>query len=116
LRSHGEPLSEAADGWGIFGAQSFRTEIIWKRSSAHNDAKQGRKQHGRIHDTILFYTKSEEHTWNLVHTEYDESYVSSFYKYVEPETGRRYRLGDLTGPGGAAKGNPQYEVMGVTRY
>jgi hypothetical protein len=25
-------------------------------------------------------------------------------------------LGDLTGPGGAAKGNPQYEVMGVTRY
>jgi hypothetical protein len=28
----------------------------------------------------------------------------------------RYRLGDLTGPGGAAKGNPAYEVMGVTRY
>ncbi len=22
----------------------------------------------------------------------------------------------MTGPGGAAKGNPQYEVMGVTRY
>ena len=31
-------------------------------------------------------------------------------------TGRRFRLGDLTGPGGSAKGNPQYEVMGVTRY
>ncbi|MGB9407669.1 MAG: DNA methyltransferase, partial [Terracidiphilus sp.] len=27
-----------------------------------------------------------------------------------------YRLGDLTGPGGAAKGNPSYEVMGVTRF
>ena len=26
------------------------------------------------------------------------------------------KLGDLTGPGGAAKGNPTYEVMGVTRY
>jgi site-specific DNA-methyltransferase (adenine-specific) len=25
-------------------------------------------------------------------------------------------LGDLTGPGGAAKGNLTYEVMGVTRY
>jgi hypothetical protein len=25
-------------------------------------------------------------------------------------------LGDLTGPGGAAKGNPQYEFLGVTRY
>jgi len=31
-------------------------------------------------------------------------------------TGRRYRLSDITGPGGAAKGNPSYEVMGVTRY
>jgi DNA modification methylase len=100
----------------VFGPQNFLTEIIWKRSSAHNDAKQGRKQHGRIHDVILFYSKSPEYTWNLVHTDYDEDYLSSFYKYVEPGTGRRYRLGDLTGPGGAAKGNPSYEVMGVTRY
>jgi hypothetical protein len=41
-----------------------------------------------------------------------------FYKHVEPETGRRYRLGDLTAPGGAApaKGNPLYEFLGVKRY
>ncbi len=101
---------------GVFGPQFFLTEIIWKRSSAHNDAKQGRRQHGRIHDTVLFYSKSDKYVWNLQHTEYDESYVQDFYKHVEPETGRRYRLGDLTGPGGAAKGNPSYEVMGVTRY
>src|SRR3989440_1593458 len=43
---------------GIFGARNFRTEIIWKRSSAHSDAAQGRQQHGRIHDTLFFYTKS----------------------------------------------------------
>lgn len=100
----------------IFGPTNFRTEIIWKRSSAHSDTKQGRRQHGRIHDTILFYTKSSEWTWNPVYTPYDEEYVNSFYKYLEPETGRRYTLGDITGPGGAAKGNPSYEVMGVTRY
>ncbi len=41
----------------IFGIAGFRTEIIWKRSAAHSDTKQGRKQHGRIHDVILFYTK-----------------------------------------------------------
>ena len=35
---------------------------------------------------------------------------------MEPATGRHYQLGDLTGPGGAAKGNPHYEVIGVTRY
>ncbi len=100
----------------VFGPTNFRTEIVWKRTSAHNDTRQGRRQHGRIHDTLLFYTKSEEWTWNPIYTEYDREYVERFYKYKEPDTGRLYRLGDLTGPGGASKGNPHYEVMGVTRY
>jgi DNA modification methylase len=100
----------------VFGPANFRTEIVWKRSSTYSDAKQGRAQHGRIHDVILFYTKTDEWRWNHVFTLYDESYIEDFYKYVEPETGRRYRLGDLTGLGGAAKGNPSYEVMGVTRF
>ena len=100
----------------VFGSANFRTEIIWKRTSAHSDTKQGRKQHGRIHDVLLFYTKTDDWNWNPVYTEYDREYVENFYRFVEPETGRKYRKGDLTGPGGAAKGNPQYEVMGVTRY
>jgi adenine specific DNA methylase Mod len=100
----------------IFGPEAFKTEIIWKRSSAHSDAKQGRVQHGRIHDVILFYTKNNDWIWNPVYTPYDPEYIEQFYRFIEPETGRRYRLGDLTGPGGAAKGNPQYEVMGVIRY
>ena len=99
-----------------FGADKFRNEIVWKRTSAHSDAKQGRRQPGRIHDVILFYTKSDEWTWNPVHTKYDQDYADDFYRHVEPETGRRYTLGDLTGPGGAKKGNPEYEVMGVVRY
>ncbi len=37
------------------------------------------------------------------------------YRHVD-SNGRRYRLDNLTGPGGAAKGNPQYEFLGVTRY
>ncbi len=100
----------------VFGPASFRTEIVWKRSSAHSDAKQGRAQHGRIHDVILFYTKTDEWFWNHIFTPYDQEYMDDFYKHIEPETGRRYQLGDLTGPGGEAKGNPVYEVMGVTRF
>ena len=100
----------------VFGAANFRTEIIWKRTSAHSDTKQGRQQHGRIHDVLLFYTKTDDWNWNPVYTEYDREYVENFYRFVESGTGRKYRKGDLTGPGGAAKGNPQYEVMGVTRY
>ena len=100
----------------IYGTQRFRSEITWRRTNAHNDTRQGRKQHGRIHDVLLFYTKSDEWTWNPIYTPYDPEYVDKFYKFVEPDTNRRYRLGDLTAPGGASKGNPHYELMGVTRY
>ena len=99
---------------GVFGATMFRTEIVWKRSSAHNDGKQGRKIHGHIHDVILFYSKADDWIWNQTFTEYDESYTTSFYRYIEEGTGRRYRLGDLT----AAKpgGDTSYEWKGRGPY
>jgi adenine specific DNA methylase Mod len=85
-----------------FSPRNFRSEIIWKRSSAHSDTKQGRKLHGHIHDVIFFYTKGEEWTWNTVYTPYDESYVDRDYRLRDKETGRQYRRGDLTAarPGG----------------
>jgi len=103
---------------GVFGPTNFRTEISWRRQSAHNDAKQGRRQYGNVRDTIFFYTKSDEWTWNPQYTPYDEGYVRDFYKYAEPGANRRYRLSDITAPGGASpeKRNPHYEFLGVTRY
>ena len=100
----------------VFGKEHFRTEVVWKRTSAHSDARQGRRQHGRVHDLILFYSMSDSWTWSQLYTEYDQEYIDQSYRHLEPETGRRYRLDNLTGPGGATKGNPAYEVMGVTRY
>ncbi len=100
----------------IFGGRNFRSEITWKRTSAHSDGRQGRRQHGRIHDILFFYTKSDQWAWNQIYTDYDPEYIEKSYRFVEQGTNRRYRLDNLTGPGGAAKGNPQYEVMGVTRY
>lgn len=100
----------------IFGLQNFRNEFSWKRTSAHNDGRQGRKGAGRVRDIILFYSKSDDFTWNTQYIPYSMTYLKDFYKYVEPETGRRYRLDNLTGPGGERKGNPSYEVMGITRF
>jgi len=100
----------------IFSPGNFRNEIIWKRSSAHSDIGQGAKHMGRLHDTIFFYTKSDEFTCNMEFLPYDEEYTNAFYRHVEPGTGRLYTLGDLSGPMGAAKGNPYYEFMGITRY
>ena len=99
----------------ILGANNFRSEITWKRSSAHSDIKQGRKAYGNITDVILYFTKTNEFTFNPLYTPYSETYINSFYKFTD-SNGRRYRLDNLTGPGGGAKGNPSYEVMGVTRY
>ncbi|MGC9292020.1 MAG: DNA methyltransferase [Acidobacteriaceae bacterium] len=98
----------------VFGAQMYRTEIIWKRSSAHSDAKQGRKIHGHIHDTILFYTKADSWIWNTLYTPYDPEYLENFYRYTEPGTGRKYRVDNLTAsrPGG----DTSYEWKGVKPY
>ena len=100
----------------VFGAGNYRGEITWKRTGAHSDTRQGRRQPGRIHDVLLFYTKSSEWTWNPIYTDYDREYIEKSYRHIEQGTNRRYRLDNLTGPGGASKGNPEYEVMGVTRY
>ena len=90
----------------VFGRQAFLSEITWKRGSAHSDTKQGRRQHGRIHDVLLYYSAGKEWTWNPVYTAYDNEYIDSFYRHKDPD-GRRYRKGDLT----AAKpgGDTQYE-------
>ena len=100
----------------IYGQTKIRSEIVCRRTNAHSDTRQGRKQHGHVHDLIFFYPKSDQWTWNPLYTDYDPEYVETFYKFNEPETGRRYTLGDLTAPSGATKGNPHYELMGVTRY
>lgn len=102
----------------LFGEDNFINEIVWKRQSSHNDAKQGSKHLGRVHDSIFLYSGGGDYTFRHLYKPYDADYVEDFYRHVEPGTGRRYRLGDLTAPGGAApsKGNPHYEFLGVTRY
>jgi adenine specific DNA methylase Mod len=99
----------------IFGGQNYINEITWKRTTAHSDAKQGRKAFGNVTDILFFYAKSADFTFNGQYQEYGEKYTSQKYPYTDAD-GRRYGLWDLTGPGGAAKGNPFYEVMGVSKY
>lgn len=100
---------------GVFGPSLFVNEIVWKRSDAKGDSGQGAKHFGRVNDSILFFSKTEDRTWNPQFGPLDPGYVERFYRH-EDEDGRRYKLDNMLGPGGAAKGNPKYEVMGVERY
>ncbi len=98
-----------------FGVEHFVNEIVWKRQTAKGDVTQGAKHMGRIHEVIFLYTKSENYTWNVQYTPYDQSYIDNFYRHKDPN-GRRYQLSDTTAPGKAFKGNPYYEFLGVSRY
>jgi adenine specific DNA methylase Mod len=91
----------------IFGAENYRNEISWRRSSAHNDTKQGSKKYGNIRDVIFFYSKSKTWTWNPQYTSYSDSYTASMYRYIDAKSGRRYRKDNLTAA--KAGGDTRYE-------
>ena len=101
----------------VFGLSNYRNEITWKRTpTVKGNFGQGSKLWGQATDTLLFYTKTNDYVFSQPFGPYSQEYIDKSYRHVEPGTGRRYRLVSMIGPGGAAKGNPQYEVLGVTRY
>ncbi|MCI0448213.1 MAG: restriction endonuclease [Chlorobi bacterium] len=89
----------------IFSFNNFKNEIVWKRTSAHNDPK----QYGRNSDRIFFYTKSDKYTFHPQYTEYEEEYLNNFYRFKDKRG--RYRLSDLTGAG-VTKGDSNIEWKG----
>jgi DNA modification methylase len=86
---------------GVFGKECYKSEINWRRSAAHNDAKQGRKQPGNVRDTIFFYAKSSSWTWNWLFTPYTDDYLASEYRHRTSD-GRYFKESDATAnkPGG----------------
>lgn len=80
----------------VFGADAFRSEIVWKRTTAHT----GGRSLGSIHETILLYSRGDDWTWNVQYVPYEEEYVEKYYRYKDPD-GRRYASGDVAaaGPG-----------------
>ena len=61
----------------IYGQASFRNEIVWKRTAGRSDAK----GFGRVHDTILFYCKTDNFTWNTQWLPHSEEYVNRAYRH-----------------------------------
>lgn len=99
----------------IFGEKNYINQISWKRASTvKGNTGQGSKFFGDNVDYILIYSKSNNYIFNNIYTEYSEEYVKNFFKYSE--NGRLYRLTSMVAPGGDEKGNPFYQVMGVSRH
>jgi DNA modification methylase len=61
----------------IFGASKFRNEIIWHYRRWTGEARSFLK----MHDTLFFYTKTNEYTFNRQFTEYTEASVKRKKNY-----------------------------------
>ncbi len=85
----------------VFGAENFRNEIIWKRTTTHNDSKTW----SRVADTIFFYSRTKIFAWNTPRESYSEQYKSSKYRYDDRDGRGIYRLDNMTSP------NPRPKMM-----
>jgi site-specific DNA-methyltransferase (adenine-specific) len=78
----------------IFGAQFFKNEIVWQRTSSHGNVS---RSFGDNTDTIFFYTKTAEHVWNQLYVPYSTKHIET--KFTGVEGGRKYTTSDLRNPG-----------------
>lgn len=95
----------------IFGHENFGNEIVWRRSLPHGNQ---RLRYGQSHDTILLYFNGPEPTWNESFAPHREEYIEQFYKHIDPNTGRRYRLISCQNPN-PDRPNLTYEWKGITK-
>jgi len=94
----------------IFGKEQFVNEIIWKRSEAHSDAS----GFGKVHETLFYYSRSKTRTWNKLYLPYTEEYIERQFRYVDKQSGRRYRSADLSASG-LSGGGYIYDWKGIKR-
>jgi hypothetical protein len=72
----------------IFGLKNFRSEIVWKRTTAHNTVS---RNFGFLTDTVFFYSKTAKYVFNPPKTEgHCEKYSSKTYRHVDKD-GRAFR-------------------------
>jgi site-specific DNA-methyltransferase (adenine-specific) len=93
---------------GVFGKENFRNEVIWQRTSSHNDSRKW----PHIHDILFFYA-GKGFTWNPVYLDHNPDYVKTFYRFTDKRG--RYRLHEIIrtasmGP----RPNLAYEYKGYT--
>ncbi len=105
----------------VFGPSRYVNEVVWRRTAAHNDP--GR--FGRIHDSILFYSKGDEFIWNPQFVDYTDDALEATFHYAEvpdgsyitlkkgqpvPEAYRRFQTVTLRSP--HPRPNLRYEYKG----
>lgn len=94
----------------IFGEHNFKNEIIWKRSTAHSDSS----GFANLHDSIFYYTKTEENIFNTQYVPYSQEYIDHYYRNADSD-GRKYLDRDLSAKG-LQGGGYSYVWNGINGY
>lgn len=93
----------------VFGEQNFIASICHKhRASVSND-----RIISENHNHLVFYAKDMDTLFARKHLIGDDPNLEGFT--LKDDRGE-YRLTPVDGPGGAKKGNPHYEFLGVMGY
>jgi adenine-specific DNA-methyltransferase len=74
----------------VFGSENYRNEIRWKRQPPRG-AKAISRQFAKSSDSILYYSRREEYTWNPQFKPYSKEYVATKFVHKNQE-GRLYRI------------------------
>ena len=90
----------------VFDGRFFRSEVVWKRTSSHNDASVG---FGDVTDCIFFFSRGERPTWNRILLPLSEENKKSKYSQLD-DRGRRFTTRDLRSP--SPRPNLTYDYKG----
>lgn len=80
----------------IFGPQNFRGLITRKKCSTKNYTK---KTYGNISDYIIFYSKSDNYTWERATIPWSDEKIKKEYPCIDEKTGKRYKKVPIHAPG-----------------
>lgn len=93
----------------VFGINNFRNDITRIKCNPKNF---GRKAYGNIKDLILFYTKTDDYTWNEPKDEFTNEDIKRLFKKIDQD-GRLYTTIPLHAPGETQNGATNHEWRGM---
>lgn len=80
----------------VFGASNFRGFITRKKCSNKNYTK---NTYGNISDYVIFYSKSNQYTWDRATSPWTEEKIKKEYPCIDEATNRRYKKVPIHAPG-----------------
>lgn len=96
----------------VFGPQNFRNVVTWKRTFSHGNVS---RNYGAVCDSLLWFSKGDQYTWNQVYTGFSSEYIEKTFKYRDPD-GRRWQSVTLRNPGQRPNLHYPYTVSNGVTY